>query len=68
MKQKNELNLLHIKCNNQNDIINILKQELDDLNQNHKNEIDKIKKELHSSQSLMSHYKGNYNLNLFNKL
>ncbi|XP_050525478.1 nucleoprotein TPR-like [Daktulosphaira vitifoliae] len=60
LKQKNELHLLQIKCNNQNDIITILKQELDDLNQNHINEIDKIKKELHSSQSLMNHYKECY--------
>jgi len=56
---KNDVNLLQIKSKNQEDIINIMKREIDDLNLVHANETEKTNKELANNQSLMNHYKGN---------
>lgn len=55
---KNDVNLLQIKCTNQENIINIMKREMDDLNLEHANEIEQIKKELTNAHNLMNHYKG----------
>eukprot|EP00102_Acyrthosiphon_pisum_P012409 XP_008181542.1 PREDICTED: nucleoprotein TPR [Acyrthosiphon pisum] len=54
---KNDVNLLQIKSKNQEDIINIMKREIDDLNLVHANETEKINKELTNNQTLMNHYK-----------
>jgi len=56
---KNDVNLLQIKSKNQEDIINIMKREIDDLNLVHANETEKTNKELTNNQTLMNHYKGN---------
>lgn len=56
---KNEVNLLQINSKNQEDTINIMKQEIEDLNLEHSNKIEQIKKELNNNQLLISHYKGN---------
>jgi len=56
---KNDVNLLQIKSKNQEDIINIMKREIGDLNVVHANEIEKANKELTNNQTLMNHYKGN---------
>lgn len=54
---KNDVNLLQIKSKNQEDIINIMKREIDDLNLVHANETEKTNKELTNNQTLMNHYK-----------
>jgi len=56
---KNDVNLLQIKSKNQEDIINIMKREIDDLNLVHANETEKTNTELVNNQTLMNHYKGN---------
>jgi hypothetical protein len=55
---KNDVNLLQIKYKNQENIISIMKREIDDLNLEHANEIEQIKKELTNVHNLMNHYKG----------
>lgn len=61
---KNDVNLLQIKSKDQENNINLMKHEIEDLNSEHANEIEQIKKELINNQSLMNHYKGNNN-NIF---
>lgn len=55
---KNDVNLLQIKTKNQESNINLLKNEIEDLNDNHANKIDQIKKEQINNLRLMNHYKG----------
>lgn len=57
---KNENNLFQIKCKNLEDSLNIMKHEIEDLNLEHTNEIEQIKKELINNQSLTNHYKGDF--------
>lgn len=56
---KNDVNLLEIKSKNQENTIHIMEHTIEDLNLEHANEIEQIKKELTNNQSLINHYKGN---------
>lgn len=56
---KNDVHLLQIKLKDQEDTIKLMEREIQDLNREHINEMDQIKKELTCSQSLINHYKGN---------
>lgn len=56
---RNEINLLQIKSKNQENTINIMRQEIEDLKLEHSNEIERIEKELTNNQRLVCHFKGN---------
>lgn len=56
---KNDVDLLQIKSKIQENTINIMKREIEDLNLEHANEIEQMKKELSNNLNLMYHYKGN---------
>lgn len=56
---KNEINVLKIKSKNQEDNVKNMKQEIEDLNNEHSIRIVQIKTELTNKQNLLDHYKGN---------
>lgn len=56
---KNEINFLKIKSKNQEDNVKNMKQEIEDLNNEHSIRIVQIKTELTNKQNLLDHYKGN---------
>lgn len=57
---KNDVDLLQIKSKNQENTINTMKREIEDLNLEHTNEIEQMKKELSNNLNLMYHYKGDF--------